>query len=113
MVDRPYKSLLELVGGEDHRRQFRERFTIAFDVDGTLIDHEDRPLYRNVELLRRFVEDGMDVIVWSGGGVDYAERFVRKLGFEGLVRVIAKGNEQVDIAFDDEKVNLGRINYEV
>ena len=113
MNERPYSSLLGLIGGEDTRRGHRKRHTIAFDVDGTLIDADDRPLYRNVDLLRRFVDDGQDVIIWSGGGIDYAERFARKLGFEGLVRVIAKGSEEVDLAFDDEAINLGRINYEV
>ena len=113
MIDRLYRSLLNLIGGRDRRRQYRESLTIAFDVDGTLIDEDSRPIYRTVDLLRHFVEDGHDVIIWSGGGIEYAETFARKLGFEDLVRVVAKGSEPVDIAFDDEAVELGIINYEV
>lgn len=112
-IKKPYSSLLELIGTTDSNRGHRTRLTIAFDVDSTLIDHEERPIYKNVMLLKRFVEDGMDVVIWSGGGVSYAERFSRKLGFEGLVRVVEKGSELVDLAFDDQLVNLGKVNYEV
>jgi hypothetical protein len=45
--------------------------------------------------------------------MDYALRFVRKLGLEDIVEAIEKGSEEVDIAFDDEAVQLGKINIEV
>ena len=78
--------------------------TIAFDVDGTLIDMmSDTPNYQVVNLLLWFLHQvGWDVIVWSGGGVDYAKMYVRRLGFEEQVRVIRKFSEKVDIAIDDE-----------
>lgn len=71
---------------------------IAFDIDGTLKgEYEDQTwLHRQ---LRKYAEAGHDVIVWSGGGVDYAQRYV---GYRNLpARVIAKCSEAVDIAFDD------------
>lgn len=67
---------------------------IAFDIDGTLDSH--KKLHQN---LRNFAERGHDVIVWSGGGVPYAQRYVDKNNLPA--RVIRKCSENVDIAFDD------------
>ena len=86
---------------------------IAFDCDLTLITHDDRPIYDNINVLRWVLAHNYDVIVWSGGGLSYAEMWVRRLGLEGLVRVIEKGSEEVDIAFDDEDVKLGKVNIKV
>jgi phosphoserine phosphatase len=88
------------------KTELRGATKVAFDVDLTLIDHEDRPLYDNIVFLRWFVDKGYDVIIWSGGGVSYAEMWARKLGFEGKVRVVAKGSEPVHLAFDDEEFSL-------
>jgi len=93
-----------------YKPDIRKATKIAFDTDLTLIDHQDRPLYNNINLLNWFIEKGYDCIMWSGGGIDYCEMWSRKLGFEGKVRVIAKGSEEVDLAFDDECVNLGKTN---
>lgn len=82
---------------------------IAFDIDGTLIDEmTNAPKYWVVDQLLWFLKIGWDVIIWSGGGVDYATMWTRKLGFTGLVRVIAKGSEQVDIAVDDMMDDLAK-----
>ena len=74
---------------------------IAFDIDETLINMKNAPKYWVIDLLLWFKKVGWDVIVWSGGGVDYAETIVRRLGLEDIVRVIPKGAEKVDIAVDD------------
>lgn len=74
---------------------------IAFDVDGTLIDFMDRPRYHIIDLMLFFMKQGWDVIIWSGGGIDYAEMWRRKLGFEETARVVEKCSEKVDIAVDD------------
>ena len=79
----------------------KEKKKIAFDIDETLIDMNDAPKYWVIDLLLWFKKAGWDVIVWSGGGLDYAQRRVEKLGFKDLVRVIPKGSEKVDIAVDD------------
>jgi hypothetical protein len=106
--------LLKYTGNRDDRRKWRKDLKVAFDVDMTLIDHEDRPLYNNINILRFFIHIGYDVIVWSGGGSDgegsYAGMHCRKLGIHDLVRIIPKGSEEVDIAFDDEQVQLGKVN---
>ena len=58
---------------------------IAFDVDLTLIDAQNRIKYKNLDLIRWFLDNGDRVIIWSGGGIDWAEKWVRHLGLEGKV----------------------------
>lgn len=74
---------------------------IAFDIDGTLGERKLRWLHTN---LRKYAEDGHDIIVWSGGGVPYAERFVEANKLPA--RVVPKCSEAVDIAFDDVAEHL-------
>jgi len=107
------KFLIKYMFGREKRLGHRRDKKIAFDVDMTLIDEHDRPIYHNINLMLWFVDRGYDVIMWSGGGVSYAEMWARKLGFEDVVRIVEKGKEEVDIAFDDETAQLGKINVEV
>lgn len=92
---------------------------IAFDVDDTLIRQNDKgenvPKYGTVFLLQMMYVglENIDIIVWSGSGVDYAKRWAEKLDIADVVRVIAKGSEEVDIAFDDQEVTLGTVNLKV
>jgi len=82
---------------------------IAFDIDETLINMQNAPKYWVIDLLLWFKKLGWDVIVWSGGGVDYTKTMVHRLGLQDIVRVIPKASEKVDIAVDDmmdEKYNL-------
>ena len=79
---------------------------VAFDIDDTLMkvrsaDGVPVPDYDLIQVLRWFAQNGDDVIVWSGGGVSYAEMIVRRLGIEHLVTVTAKGSLRADICFDD------------
>jgi len=88
---------------------------VAFDVDLTLITANDKINYRVMDLLRWFLDNHDRVIVWSGGGIEWAQRWVRHLGLEGKVEVAAKTKENaellgVDIAIDDEFVTLGKVN---
>lgn len=90
---------------------------IAFDVDDTLIipsvvtGTRDIPNYETIAVYRYFQELGCDMIIWSGSGIDWAESWKEKLGLSG--RVIVKGSETVDIAFDDCDVKLGLANVKV
>ena len=58
---------------------------IAFDVDDTLIVPNvatktiDIPNYRNIWLYQWFQENGDRMIIWSGGGEDYAKHWAEKL----------------------------------
>lgn len=101
-----------------------KQLVVAFDVDDTLIypsvalgreDGEDQPNHKTIAVLRWFKQQGAHVIVWSGGGVPYAEMWVRRLGIENSVdEVIPKlKNPKVDIAFDDCDVNLATVNVKV
>jgi hydroxymethylpyrimidine pyrophosphatase-like HAD family hydrolase len=74
--------------------------TVFFDVDDTLVIWEGtsyRPHNKHIELLKRFVERGQPVVVWSAGGYEWAERVVKELNLEGLVTaVMAKPQWWVD-----------------
>ena len=95
---------------------------ISFDIDGTLLNNEGIPPQTPTHL-RPKTSVNLDAIlllqilsrmkntkiyVWSGGGKDYAEDFVRLYGLEKYVdRCFGKHeydstiNGTVDIAFDD------------
>lgn len=99
-----------------------EKVLVAFDVDGTLIGEGDVPL-PTLALLEAFWRQkwkNVDIIVWSGGGGDYARNMVErhcdwargrncwhsKLEYMGL-------RERYDkvIAFDDvQDTRLGDVN---
>lgn len=89
--------------------------TIAFDIDGTLIDFNDKPRKEIIWLLMSLSRDGHEIILWSGGGIQYAEMWMRRLKLEKYVdHVVPKLKDrlspQADIAFDDEEVDLAKIN---
>lgn len=92
---------------------------VAFDIDGTLIrmndDGENVPRYDTLQLLIGLhdISHSTQIFVWSGSGVDYAKRWTERLGIHKFVSVIAKGSVEVDIAFDDEEVTLGKVNIQV
>ena len=91
---------------------------IAFDVDDTLISPpeatgllQDVPNYDTIAVYRWFEAQGHEMIIWSGGGVDYARMWADKLGL--TPHVCRKGEMPVDIAFDDCDVKLGTVNVKV
>ena len=79
----------------------------VFDVDGTLITTDDNPKPREdvIALLRAFQGLGYEIYVHSGGGVEYAARWVRhlKLDEERHINIAVKGSSSMsyDIAVDD------------
>jgi len=91
---------------------------IAFDIDGTLLNNEGIPpatpphlrpktsvnleIVLLLQILYRM--KNTRIIVWSGGGKEYAQEIVRLYGLEKYVeRCYAKNmcDEKVDICFDD------------
>lgn len=101
--------------------------TICFDVDGTLIDSEGEVNWRITDLLRTLSRfKNTRIIVWSGGGAEYAKMTVRRLGIENYVDDYASKNHlgrdsegnhmfdpalKPDIAIDDiEACELGLLN---
>ena len=112
---------------------------IAFDIDDTLWkivpdlspsaqilsqhrgyqSYKQVPDYDLISVLKWFKSNGANVYVWSAGGTDYAQTIVDKLGLDSYVVVIDKemrysGEEKfIDIAFDDEDVELGKVNIKI
>ena len=107
---------------------------IAFDIDGTILNNEgiqpETPTHLRprcglnlevvslIQILGRKMKN-TKVIVWSGGGKQYAEQIVREYGLEKYIHAcygkptsapahLSKGDEydesiygKVDICFDD------------
>lgn len=97
------------------------KYTVAFDVDGTLITntgnvHPDVSNEKIVELLKILSSfKNVRIVVWSGGGKEYAERWVRLLGLEDYVWKCASKMEheeiQADLTIDDiQDTAIGKIN---
>ncbi len=94
---------------------------ICFDVDGTLVSMGNTPNYRVIDILRWFVEHGDRVYIWSGGGIEYAEHWIDKLGIDRFSNTLLpqmKSKEvaeeiKPDITFDDEFITLGKVNIKV
>ena len=92
-----------------------EHIIVAFDVDGTLIhqvgEKEDTPRYDMVQLFKMFENLGCKMVIWSGGGIEYAERWRDKLGLNA--EVVAKGSIRANIAFDDCEADLASVDVRV
>jgi len=93
---------------------------IAFDIDDTLIipavatsSPADTPNYNLINVYRWFQAQGHEMILWSGGGMDYAKTWGEKLGLEPFQVLIKEKGQLVDIAFDDCAVDLATTNIKV
>lgn len=93
---------------------------VAFDVDDTLIippeatgNKYDVPNHKTIAIYRWFKNQGAYMIVWSGGGVPYARRWVEKLNLNPDEIRMKQKSADVDIAFDDCDVDLARVNVKV
>ena len=101
---------------------------IAFDIDGTLITYQDKPRWDIIELVK-ILSKYHTVIAWSGGGQDYTESWIRRLFLQdyitgcyskpiGDTEMTIQGElvdprKYVDISFDDEMVDLAKINIKI
>lgn len=95
---------------------------VAFDIDGTLISHsqlEDGTYWAHeptVQLLKTLSTfKNIKIVVWSGGGKDYAIRMGRFLAIDEYVWKYASKTEhkeiQPDIAIDDiQDTAIGLLN---
>lgn len=93
------------------------KFVICVDVDDTLIDNEGQPIQPFVDIITAIMyrtSDDIDWIVWSGGGLQYAEYWLNQLQMEDIAtprakdrRVMVKKNGSMqmvvpDLVIDDE-----------
>lgn len=83
-----------------------QKLIVAFDVDGTLIvdDVPQVQIIHTLQILSKLTKN-VRIIVWSGGGKEYAEMWGRRLGLDEYVwKYMQKDrNQPVDIAFDDQQ----------
>jgi hypothetical protein len=93
---------------------------IAFDVDDTLIIppcvnclDTDTPNYETIALYKWFQNQGNDMIIWSGSGLDWAKRWAEKLGLAPCEIRMKQKSDDIDICFDDCDVNLAKVNVKV
>jgi len=101
---------------------------IAFDVDDTLIIpavalidephpyigiYGAVPNYKVIEIYKWFQEQGNQMIIWSGGGIEYAKTWADKLGLKPDAILEKKKDLKIDIAFDDCDVDLAKVNVKV
>ena len=96
-----------------------KEIVIAFDIDGTILNNEGIPpetpvafrpksgvnleVIQLIQILSKKMKNTR-IIVWSGGGKQYAEDICRMYGLQKYVdKCYAKFDcdEKVDLAFDD------------
>ena len=99
-----------------------KKLTIAFDTDDCLIlpsiatgFDRDVPNYETIAIYRWFQAQGNYMIIWSGGGKDYAKMWAEKLGLtaDEILAKNTKMKDKIDIAFDDSTINLAKVNVHV
>lgn len=108
-----------MVQGKLKLRNKMKEIIIAFDIDGTILNNEGIPpktpvhlrpktsvnleIVMLLQLLSKYMKNTR-IIVWSGGGKEYAEDIVRLYGLEKYVDKCygkTECEEEVDICFDD------------
>lgn len=61
---------------------------VYIDIDGTLtLDPERRwgtPVMNRIEHVRALIAGGTEVVLWSGGGTEYARQFAAKYGLKAV-----------------------------
>lgn len=87
--------------------------SIGFDVDGTLISFEGKPNYEVIDLFLKFQKMGCLMVVASGGGKDYAKCRCNYLGITPNVITNKRDLNTVDVWFDDEVTNIGKVNIQI
>ncbi len=83
---------------------------IAFDIDNTILDLNDKPKQWVISLIKQLSKNH-NVIIWSGCGLDYTLMRIRQLKLEEYVSAEWKSkNLTIDVCFDDQDVDLARLN---
>lgn len=98
----------------------KRKLVVAFDIDDCLIIPSvvtgfdvDTPNYKTIDIYKWFESQDAYLIVWSGGGIDYAKMWATKLGLQPDEVRVKQKYPDIDIAFDDCIVNLAKVNIQV
>lgn len=89
---------------------------VGFDVDQTLYLNNEFsgnqvPNYDLIQVLRWFYNNGENILVWSAGGIEYAQAIVNRLGLAEMVTCVEKSHAYpVHLTFDDQPVTMGLVN---
>ena len=90
---------------------------VAFDVDGTLIyqvgERVDTPRDEVIAAFHALEALGCVMVIWSGGGCEYADYWRNKLGLKAMIMPKLKSSFVPDITFDDLEITLGKVNIRV
>ena len=122
------KDIIGVVKELQTQEKWAKCLIVAFDVDDTLIIpacatgfDTDTPNYETIALYRWFQSQGNYMIIWSGGGADYAKQWAGKLGLTADEYHDKSPEEEdgkakarhVDLVFDDRDTKLGTVNVKV
>lgn len=69
---------------------------VLTDVDGVLVDYGGEPREGTLKIIRLFMELGVEVVVWSGNGAEYAKEVVDRLALP-VTRVLGKPDYPIRI----------------
>jgi hydroxymethylpyrimidine pyrophosphatase-like HAD family hydrolase len=86
---------------------------INFDCDGCLIDGK-KPIDANIELLKTLSKTHK-VYIWSGNGYEYSYKVALELGISNILSGVLNkyGTFKPDIAFDNQEIDLGKLNIKI
>lgn len=64
---------------------------IFIDIDGTLTDspktQHGKAIAKRLDRVRLLLKEGVSVVIWSGGGTEYAQQFVKEHGLDGALAI--------------------------
>ncbi len=75
----------------------------------------DTPNYETIAVYRWFQAQGNYMVIWSGGGADYAKTWAEKLGLtaDEYLAKDTRLKDRFDLTFDDADMALGKVNVKV
>ena len=108
-----------------------KKLKIAFDIDDTILvpsilseSGDNTPSYEVIAIFKFFQSQGHEMFLWSGSGMDWAQRWGEKFGLQPFAvikkeKIITLDTDDgqpepiIDIAFDDCDVDLAKVNVKV
>lgn len=92
--------------------QKNKKVNVVFDIDGCLINYDNTPNYEVIAIFHLLEKCNCNMFAHSGGGKDYCRNWIEKLGLDAIV-IEKKKRKEMDVAFDDEDVDLAKVNIKI